>query len=102
MTRALLSGLLILSLAAPASATPEDQLPFERWWVYVGDVLLTRPVTFAATAAGAGVWLATLPFTAFADSGTVYDVLVRDPAAFTFTRCVGCRYGHDVYGERRP
>lgn len=104
MTRALLAGLLIASLAAPTpvSATPRDQMPFERWWVYAGDVLLTRPVTFAAMLAGAGIWTATLPFTALADPGTAFGVLVADPAAFTFTRCVGCRYASDAYGERRP
>lgn len=57
----------------------------------VADGLIARPLGLAATAVGAAVFIVTLPFSL--PSGNVEEVgrvLVRDPAAYTFQRCMGC------------
>ncbi len=54
------------------------------------DVLVVRPITFLGTAAGAGFWLVTSPFTLI--NGTAkdsYEVLVQKPADYTFKRPLG-------------
>lgn len=57
----------------------------------VADGLFARPLGLAATAVGTAVFIVTLPFSL--PSGNVEEVgrvLVRDPAAYTFQRCMGC------------
>lgn len=57
----------------------------------VADGLIARPLGIVATAVGTAVFIATLPFSL--PSGNVEEVgrvLVRDPAVYTFQRCMGC------------
>lgn len=54
------------------------------------DVIVVRPISFLGTVAGAGLWLVTSPFTFI--NGTAaenYDLLVKTPADYTFTRPLG-------------
>lgn len=62
------------------------------------DGLIARPMGLVATALGTGLFLLTLPVSLL--SGSVEDsarTLVREPAEYTFTRCLGC-----FNRERRP
>ncbi len=57
----------------------------------VADGLIARPLGLAATAIGAAVFIATLPFSLpSGNAEEVGRVLVRDPAVYTFQRCLGC------------
>ncbi|HUH67223.1 MAG TPA: hypothetical protein VLZ07_12390, partial [Syntrophales bacterium] len=59
------------------------------------DILLVRPVSFAATIVGTAVFIVSLPFSIPSKSvGTTAKTLVADPFNFTFTRPVG------VFNER--
>ncbi len=54
------------------------------------DVLVVRPISFVGTVAGAGLWALTSPFTFI--NGTAaenYDLLVKTPGEYTFTRPLG-------------
>jgi len=54
------------------------------------DGLVVRPLGIVSTVLGAATWLVTLPFTLPSGSvGEAGEVLVRDPAQFTFIRPLG-------------
>lgn len=55
------------------------------------DALIARPLLLVTTAAGAGLFLISAPFT-FAGGTTAqtWDTLVATPAGATFVRCLGC------------
>ncbi len=55
------------------------------------DGLVVRPISLVATAVGAVAFVITLPFSAL--GGNVEEAgekLVVRPAAYTFSRCLGC------------
>ncbi len=55
------------------------------------DGLVVRPISLVATVVGAVAFIITLPFSAL--GGNVDEAgekLVDRPAAFTFSRCLGC------------
>ena len=55
------------------------------------DGIIVRPITLAATIVGSAFFILTLPFSA--PSGSVdeaAETMVAGPAAYTFTRCLGC------------
>ena len=59
------------------------------------DGLVVRPIGFVATIIGSVLFVITLPFSAMGDNvAEAREVLVEGPAAFTFTRCLGC-FGGD-------
>jgi len=89
---------LALCFAYPAQAgwLDPDPDPGEDFVIYAGDVLLTRPFTLAMTVVGASVYLVTLPLTYFSHDPSIVEVLVKAPAAATFTRCIGCNVGETV------
>jgi hypothetical protein len=59
----------------------------------VGDALIARPLYLAATAIGATVFLATLPFSALGDNvDQAATALVTGPAHGLLTRCLGCTH----------
>ncbi len=67
-----------------------------------GDLILARPVLVAITAAGAGLFVLTLPFSA--TGGNVREaaaVLVRGPAEQAFMRCLGCTATQDRWKKQR-
>ncbi len=85
----LVAGLLV-ALATPARADELAARPVEKWIVYAGDALLTRPAALGVAVAGAAVYAVTLPFTYWSRDSSAFDVLVRGPAEVAFTRCLGC------------
>jgi len=55
------------------------------------DLLVARPIGVVMTAAGAAVFLVSLPFTAAGGAmDQAADTLVAGPARETFERCLGC------------
>ena len=59
------------------------------------DVLVVRSISFVGTVAGTGLWVVTSPFTFI--SGTApesYDLLVKAPGEYTFTRDEMSTGGH--------
>lgn len=55
------------------------------------DGIIVRPISLAATLIGTVFFVATVPFSALSGSvGDAADTLVVGPAAYTFTRCLGC------------
>jgi len=57
----------------------------------VFDGLIVRPITLVATVLGTAVWIVTLPFSLLGgNAGEAAEVLVLEPAAATFVKCLGC------------
>ncbi len=57
----------------------------------VADGLIARPLGIASTIIGTGLFIVTLPFSLI--GGNVDEagqVLVQEPASYTFGRCLGC------------
>jgi hypothetical protein len=95
-SKLLLVAILAICFAGPANATRLDPQPGEKYAIYAGDALLTRPFLLGVTVIGAVVYGVTLPFTYFSHDPSVVEVLVKQPAAATFTRCLGCQAGETV------
>ena len=83
-----------ISISAPVYAedTEKDYSPF---FVFP-DILIYRPVGLAVTALGAGLFVATSPFTAFAQISPPHNafekasnILIMVPGRYTFARPVG-------------
>ena len=54
------------------------------------DALIIRPVMLVTTVVGVAAFVVSLPFTVPSDSvGKAGEVLVKEPAAYTFTRPLG-------------
>ncbi len=89
--------LLLLLLGSTPYAGAADHMgehaAIGNYLVYAGDALVTRPLLLGFTLAGAGMYVASLPFTVFAQDPTTFDVLVGRPARAAFTRCLGCGPG---------
>lgn len=67
-----------------------DESPNE--FAMVGDLLVARPLGAVITAAGAAVWVVSLPFTLLSGhAGEAAGTLIGGPAEATFMRCLGCR-----------
>lgn len=72
------------------------------------DLAIARPLLLAATAAGAGLFIVTLPFsTVGRNTNQAFTAFVLAPGRATFDRCLGCplnlvSYNHfDQYPKRR-
>lgn len=90
--------LLVVFTAKPIAAddaTVSDQ-PFKpSAEAMILDGLIYRPIALAGTIIGAGVFIATLPFSLPGGNADVAGQrLVVEPAHDTFTRCLGCLPGH--------
>lgn len=82
---------LSLVLVFPAISQAETVAEQPSMLAMTGDLVLVRPIMLAVTAVGAGVFVASLPFSAL--GGNVQqaaDMLVVGPARTTFVRCLGC------------
>lgn len=98
---------LVVSLAVGAASIPafaegvsESSLDMERpsAAAMFGDAILARPALLVLTAAGTGIFLVTLPFSAL--GGNVAEAgktLVVGPAKSTFLRCLGCTAAQDKW-----
>jgi hypothetical protein len=95
-----LTLLLTVSISVPAYAdetetNTETNEHYSRLFV-VPDILIYRPVGFAFTVAGAALFVAMSPLTAFANIAPPHDafekmkdILIMAPANYTFLRPVG-------------
>jgi len=81
-----LSSVLILPGLSHAGRIDEPPTPA----AMVADIMV-RPIMAGATVLGAGIFLATLPFSLMGgNAGQAGDVLVVQPFNATFLRCLGC------------
>jgi len=68
------------------------------------DLVILRPLGTVATLLGSVMWVVAAPFTLPTGSGTeAYDVLMKEPAIYTFYRCLGCTrpgYNHSAGEEQ--
>ncbi len=91
-------GPVVMALPAPTLAAglvqlAETEIFYQepRAGEMIIDGLVVRPVTFVATVVGTVVWIITLPFSAAGGNvGQAREKLIDGPAAYTFTRCLGC------------
>lgn len=86
-------ALLVTCMLLPQTLSAQDAIdesPNE--FAMVGDLLVARPLGAVITAAGAAVWLVSLPFTLLSGhAGEAAGTLIGGPAEATFMRCLGCR-----------
>jgi hypothetical protein len=89
----ILLSVICCSGVAHSQSVEEDDPGF-----VILDVLLYRPLGFAATVVGAGVFVGLSPLTAFASIPEPHDafaksskILIGAPAAYTFIRPIGDR-----------
>ena len=93
-----LTLLFTVSISVPTYAdetNTETNEHYSRFFV-VPDILIYRPVGFAFTVAGAALFVAISPLTAFANIAPPHDafekakdILIMAPASYTFLRPVG-------------
>ena len=87
-----LASTLMLTAMAPMTAlagSSSQDRPGEM--AMIADSLIARPVLFASTVVGAGLWLVTSPFSLLGGNvGEAGEVLVLNPGKNTFVRCLGC------------
>ena len=83
-----LLAVALLVTANPVFAGPEDEpTPAEM----AADVLVARPIGTAITAAGALLFVVSLPFSALGGNvDKAAEKLVVGPAREAFVRCLGC------------
>jgi hypothetical protein len=84
---------LILALALVTAAPVQAAAPANTTQTVVmtlGDILLMRPFSFAATVIGFTVFVVGYPLIALNDNDTAWEDLVMKPGRATFTRCIGC------------
>lgn len=90
--------LAIALLVSPAAAVAQDTSTTNKVLMTVGDIVLMRPFTFAATVVGFAVFVVGYPVIALTDSDDAWEDLVAKPGRATFTRCIGC----DLIPEEDP
>ncbi len=87
----LVSTVLMLSMMAPpAMAVDRSSEDEDRAGAMIFDLVLARPLGFAATMIGEALFVVSLPFTALTGNvGQAAEKLVVAPAEFTFDRPFG-------------
>ena len=102
---ALLVGLSVGLASIPAQAeqigdgTAELERPSAA--AMAADAIVARPILFVLTAAGTGLFVASLPFSALGgNSGEAARMLVVGPAKNTFLRCLGCTESQDRWKNK--
>ncbi|MDH3474269.1 MAG: hypothetical protein OEM59_11305 [Rhodospirillales bacterium] len=96
----LLLGMVVLPDRAPAAeaeagavqvAEQQQRYREPRAGEMIVDGLVVRPFSFVATVLGSAAFVITLPFSAAGGNvDQAWDKMVEGPAAYTFTRCLGC------------
>lgn len=87
----LLLGIGTSATANSSSGDPLYTIQNPPAYAMIGDLLIARPLLVVATVIGAGVFVVSLPFTAFSGGvGDAGQALVFDPAKAAFARCLGC------------
>ncbi len=78
-----------LTLSSAGYANPVVESPTAARMV--ADAVIARPVLLATTLGGAAAYIVSLPFSlAGGNAEEAAEVLVKDPARYTFVRCLGC------------
>lgn len=95
LTAALILSIGLQTLPALASSNgsgdPSYTIQNPPAFAMIGDLLIARPLLVVATVIGAGVFVVSLPFTAFGGGiGEAGQALVLDPGKAAFVRCLGC------------
>ena len=76
------------SYAAPEIRQLHESPSF---FAMTGDLLVARPLMLAVTAIGMTVFIVSSPFSALGGNiSQAAKTLVKQPANYTFTRCLGC------------
>ncbi len=91
--RTVLAASLMLAVlgSSPAVAQQQRMEAQPSGGAMVVDALVARPLLVVATAAGTGLFLVSLPFTALGGNvGGAAETLVKTPAEAAFRRCLGC------------
>ena len=84
-------AVLVLTMSG-FQAMAQDEGPIEKasGEAMAADLVLLRPLGFAATAIGTVLFAASLPFSAMGGNAKgAFDTLVGEPGAFTFARPLG-------------
>jgi len=90
MALTILTALLVTGVATPVLADSYGTDSERSAMGMCGDFLLLRPVGFAATVIGAGVFVLSLPWSLLGRNvDEAAQKLVVEPAKFTFTRPLG-------------
>ncbi|VVN85217.1 multidrug transporter [Pseudomonas fluorescens] len=88
-----------LASSGNGSGDPSYTIENPPAFAMIGDLLIARPLLVVATVIGAGVFVVSLPFTAFGGGiGEAGQALVLDPGKAAFARCLGCT--GEGYGQR--
>jgi hypothetical protein len=90
--KSLIAVVLVLTLlvGSGSRAAAEERSTTNTVLMTVGDVVLMRPFTFAATVVGFAVFVVGYPIIALTGNETAWEDLVAKPGRATFTRCIGC------------
>lgn len=90
-TRLLTAALVSISMVASSLSIAQEVDEEPSALAMAGDAIIARPLGVVITAAGAVVYLATLPFSLLGgNAGEAGKALVVAPAEATFVRCLGC------------
>ena len=85
------AGLVLFASLMPVSSFAADIEETPSAGAMAGDLLIARPLLLVTTVLGTALYVVSLPFTLLGgNSGEAAEVLVLDPAAATFLRCLGC------------
>ena len=85
-----ITSLLLTGMATPVLAEQNGSNSHRTAWGMFGDSLFLRPLGFAATVIGAGVFVVSLPFSALGRNvDEAAQKLIVEPAKFTFSRPLG-------------
>jgi hypothetical protein len=86
----MISVLLIAPFASSAMAEEYFEREDPSGGMMIFDFLVVRPVGIVATAVGSGFYVVSLPFSLLGQNpGEAGVALVKEPAAYTFTRPLG-------------
>ena len=83
--------LLMLPLTVAADSGEERERTNPSAEAMIFDAALTRPLGLIGTALGTGLFIATLPVSIVGGNvGDAAESFVKEPARYTFSRCLGC------------
>lgn len=90
MKNAIAAMLVISLLAGLPSVSMAQTSTTNTVLMTVGDIVLMRPFSFAATVVGFSLFVVGYPIIALTGNQTAWEDLVMKPGRATFTRCIGC------------
>jgi len=105
-TAAVIATFSACLLTAPAQAASDGdelyQVEAPSAFSMVADLVIARPLLIAGTVVGAGLFVATLPFTAPVGAAKhSAKSFVAEPARAAFVRCLGCTESGRYQGDNQ-